>query len=89
MAQLENAWASGEHELFAAMLNDMQASAPELMDISKESPETLNLYGYISAFTNFDISYSLTIAMVLTIFTNVALLLLYNLAFKAQARGAV
>jgi multiple sugar transport system permease protein len=52
------------------------------------STETLNLYGYISAFTNFDISYSLTIAMILTIFTNVALLLLYNLAFKAQARGA-
>ena len=52
------------------------------------STETLNLYGYISAFTNFDISYSLTIAMVLTIFTNVALLLLYNLAFKARARGA-
>jgi multiple sugar transport system permease protein len=52
------------------------------------STETLNLYGYISAFTNFDISYALTIAMVLTIFTNVALLLLYNLAFKAQARGA-
>ncbi|EHJ95561.1 binding-protein-dependent transport systems inner membrane component [Agrobacterium tumefaciens 5A] len=51
------------------------------------STETLNLYGYISAFTNFDISYSLTIAMVLTIFTNVALLLLYNLAFKSQARG--
>ncbi|SDO01546.1 carbohydrate ABC transporter permease [Ensifer sp. YR511] len=53
------------------------------------STETLNLYGYISAFTNFDISYALTIAMVLTIFTNVALLLLYNLAFKARARGAV
>lgn len=53
------------------------------------STETLNLYGYISAFTNFDISYSLTIAMVLTIFTNVALILLYNLAFKVQARGAV
>jgi multiple sugar transport system permease protein len=52
------------------------------------STETLNLYGYISAFTNFDISYSLTIAMVLTIFTNVALLLLYNLAFKAPAGGA-
>ncbi|MBY3265139.1 sugar ABC transporter permease [Rhizobium laguerreae] len=52
------------------------------------STETLNLYGYISAFTNFDISYALTVAMVLTIFTNVALLLLYNLAFKAQARGA-
>lgn len=53
------------------------------------STETLNLYGYISAFTNFDISYALTIAMVLTIFTNVALLLLYNLAFRPQARGAV
>ncbi|MGR9244629.1 carbohydrate ABC transporter permease [Rhizobium leguminosarum] len=53
------------------------------------STETLNLYGYISAFTNFDISYALTVAMALTIFTNVALLLLYNLAFKAQARGAV
>ncbi|MGO6682254.1 carbohydrate ABC transporter permease [Rhizobium leguminosarum] len=53
------------------------------------STETLNLYGYISAFTNFDISYALTVAMVLTIFTNVALLLLYNLAFKAQARRAV
>ncbi|MBY3345048.1 sugar ABC transporter permease [Rhizobium laguerreae] len=52
------------------------------------STETLNLYGYISAFTNFDISYALTVAMVLTIFTNVALLLLYNLAFKAKARGA-
>jgi multiple sugar transport system permease protein len=51
------------------------------------STETLNLYGYISAFTNFDISYSLTIAMVLTIFTNVALLLLYNLAFKTPAKG--
>ncbi|MBY3275123.1 carbohydrate ABC transporter permease [Rhizobium laguerreae] len=52
------------------------------------STETLNLYGYISAFTNFDISYALTVAMVLTIFTNVALLLLYILAFKAKARGA-
>ncbi|MBY5696951.1 carbohydrate ABC transporter permease [Rhizobium leguminosarum] len=52
------------------------------------STETLNLYGYISAFTNFDISYALAVAMVLTIFTNVALLLLYNLAFKAKARGA-
>jgi len=51
------------------------------------STETLNLYGYISAFTNFDISYSLTIAMVLTILTNIALLLLYNLAFKAQKQG--
>jgi multiple sugar transport system permease protein len=51
------------------------------------STETLNLYGYISAFTNFDISYSLTIAMVLTILTNVALLLLYNLAFKAPKQG--
>ncbi|MBB2754563.1 UNVERIFIED_ORG: multiple sugar transport system permease protein [Rhizobium aethiopicum] len=53
------------------------------------STETLNLYGYISAFTNFDISYSLTIAMVLTILTNVVLLLLYNLAFKAAQQGGV
>jgi len=51
------------------------------------STETLNLYGYISAFTNFDISYSLTIAMVLVIVTNVALLLLYNIAFKAPKQG--
>ncbi|MDC7256695.1 sugar ABC transporter permease [Shinella sp. YE25] len=53
------------------------------------STETLNLYGYISAFTNFDISYSLTIALVLTILTNVALLLLYNLAFKAPKQGEI
>lgn len=29
MAQLEDAWASGEHELFSAMLDEMQVSAPE------------------------------------------------------------
>lgn len=46
------------------------------------STETLNLYGYIVAFTNFDISYALTIALVLTILTNVALLVLYGLAFR-------
>jgi multiple sugar transport system permease protein len=51
------------------------------------STETLNLYGYIVAFTNFDISYALTIAMVLTILTNVALLAVYGLAFRPQKRG--
>lgn len=29
MAQLEDAWANGEHQLFSAMLDDMQASAPD------------------------------------------------------------
>ena len=29
MAQLEGAWASGKHDLFSAMLDDMQSSAPE------------------------------------------------------------
>lgn len=51
------------------------------------STETLNLYGYIAAFTNFDISYALTIALVLTVFTNVALLLLYALAFRQKSKG--
>ncbi|MET3899592.1 multiple sugar transport system permease protein [Devosia sp. UYZn731] len=51
------------------------------------STETLNLYGYIAAFTNFDISYALTIAMVLTILTNVALLAVYRLAFRPQKSG--
>lgn len=51
------------------------------------STETLNLYGYIAAFTNFDISYALTIAMVLTILTNVALLTVYGFAFRPQKRG--
>jgi len=51
------------------------------------STETLNLYGYIAAFTNFDISYALTIAMVLTILTNVALLTVYGLAFRPQKSG--
>lgn len=48
------------------------------------STETLNLYGYIVAFTNFDISYALTIALVLTVFTNLALLALYGFAFRKQ-----
>jgi multiple sugar transport system permease protein len=48
------------------------------------STETLNLYGYIVAFTNFDISYALTIALVLTIITNLALLALYGFAFRKQ-----
>ena len=51
------------------------------------STETLNLYGYIAAFTNFDISYALTIAMVLTILTNVALLAVYGFAFRPQKSG--
>ena len=51
------------------------------------STETFNLYGYIVAFTNFDISYALTIAMVLTILTNVALLAVYSFAFRPQKRG--
>lgn len=45
------------------------------------STETLNFYGYVAAFTNFDISYALTIALVLTIFTNVALLAMYGVLF--------
>ena len=45
------------------------------------STETLNYYGYIAAFTNFDISYALTIALVLAVFTNVALLAMYSVLF--------
>jgi multiple sugar transport system permease protein len=45
------------------------------------STETLNYYGYVAAFTNFDISYALTIALVLTVFTNVALLTMYGVLF--------
>jgi multiple sugar transport system permease protein len=51
------------------------------------STETFNLYGYIVAFTNFDISYALTIAMVLTILTNVALLAVYGFAFRPKRSG--
>jgi multiple sugar transport system permease protein len=49
------------------------------------SSETLNFYGYIVAFTNFDISYALTIAMILTIFTNFALLAMYGVLFPREA----
>lgn len=45
------------------------------------STETLNFYGYVAAFTNFDISYALTIAILLTVFTNVALLAMYGVLF--------
>ena len=45
------------------------------------STETLNFYGYVAAFTNFDISYALTIALVLTVFTNFALLAMYGVMF--------
>jgi len=48
------------------------------------STETLNLYGYISAFTNFSISYAMTIALVLTVVTNVALLAVYGVMFPAR-----
>jgi len=44
------------------------------------STETQNLYGYTVAFTNFDISYAMTIALFLTIVTNVALLALTRFA---------
>ena len=51
------------------------------------STETLNYYGYVVAFTNFDISYALTIAMILTIVTNLALLAMYGVLFpRAGAR---
>lgn len=51
------------------------------------STETLNFYGYVAAFTNFDISYALTIALVLTVSTNVALLAMYGVLFpKARDR---
>jgi multiple sugar transport system permease protein len=45
------------------------------------STETQNLYGYIVAFTNFDISYAMTVALALTIFTNVALIAVYRFMF--------
>lgn len=47
------------------------------------STETLNFYGYIVAFTNFEISYAITVAVILTIFTNVALLVMYGVLFPA------
>ena len=45
------------------------------------STETLNFYGYVVAFTNFEVSYSVTVALILTIFTNVALLAMYGVLF--------
>ena len=45
------------------------------------STETLNFYGYVVAFTNFEISYSITVALILTVFTNVALLAMYGVLF--------
>ena len=45
------------------------------------STETLNFYGYIVAFTNFNISYALAVALILTVFTNVALLAMYGVLF--------
>ena len=51
------------------------------------STETLNLYGYIAAFTNFDVSYAMTIALVLTVVTNVALLAVYGVMFPARSEA--
>jgi multiple sugar transport system permease protein len=48
------------------------------------STETLNYYGYVVAFTNFEISYSMTVALILTIFTNVALLAMYGVLFPRK-----
>lgn len=50
------------------------------------STETQNLYGYTVAFTNFDISYAMTIALFLTIFTNIVLLLLNRFAMPKGVR---
>lgn len=51
------------------------------------STETLNFYGYIVAFTNFDISYAITIAVILTIFTNFALLAMYGVLFPQRSEA--
>ncbi len=52
------------------------------------STETQNLYGYTVAFTNFDISYAMTIALFLTIVPNIALLILNRFAMpKGFADG--
>ncbi|KQU85679.1 sugar ABC transporter permease [Ensifer sp. Root31] len=51
------------------------------------STETQNLYGYTVAFTNFDISYAMTIALALTVITNIALLLLHRFT-KLKGLGA-
>ncbi len=53
------------------------------------STETLNIYGYLAAFTNFDISYAMTLALVLTIFTNIAFLLVYGFLFPKQGSKAL
>lgn len=50
------------------------------------STETQNLYGYTVAFTNFDISYAMTIALFLTIVTNIALLVLNRFAIPKGIR---
>jgi multiple sugar transport system permease protein len=48
------------------------------------STETLNYYGYVVAFTNFEISYSIAIALILTVFTNIALFTMYGVLFPAK-----
>jgi len=50
------------------------------------STETQNLYGYTVAFTNFDISYAMTIALFLTIVTNIALLVVSRFAMAKGVR---
>ena len=52
------------------------------------STETLNIYGYMAAFTNFDISYAMTVALALTIFTNIAFLLVYSFLFPTPGSKA-
>lgn len=48
------------------------------------STETLNYYGYVVAFTNFEISYSIAIALVLTVATNLALFAMYGVLFPEK-----
>ena len=48
------------------------------------STETLNYYGYVVAFTNFEISYSIAIALILTVVTNLALFAMYGVLFPAK-----
>jgi multiple sugar transport system permease protein len=51
--------------------------------------ETLNIYGYMAAFTNFDISYAMTLALALTIFTNIAFIFVYGVLFPRHKGSAV
>jgi multiple sugar transport system permease protein len=51
--------------------------------------ETLNIYGYMAAFTNFDISYAMTLALALTIFTNIAFLAVYGVLFPSRKGSTI